>query len=289
MKFTFNIDIAIIITAFTTFLFWCGYWYNYGYANFFGLPISFFELNLATTLIDGILVAPDKFLTVLLFTLLISFFSHYTQKDAEFCTGCIGSTLGFLFFLTKFLISPKNKKNKYFPITNPLTSCVPFKTNYILKKKKGHSYFSNRESIKFSIKKLQEHNMTYKQVATSAYGHNVKTYGEKTVIRIAVYYVVIFTIITIFIGLFNTAQNLQYDGYNKAELNFQLNFTQSPSNKKEYTVFPLIKSHGDPLNTFRLTNICNKESCFAVDAKKNVKLVAFKEITIINNLDKKAS
>lgn len=74
MKFSFNIDIALLITIFTTFLFWCGYWYSYGYAEYFGVPISFFELSLSTTLVDGIVVAPDRFLTLLTAILVISFF-----------------------------------------------------------------------------------------------------------------------------------------------------------------------------------------------------------------------
>jgi len=281
MKFSFNIDLALIITVFTAFLFWCGYWYSYGYAEYFGASISFFELSLPTTLIDGILVAPDRFLTLLITILVISFFAGYSRKDAEFTTGVIFTTLLFLLYLVRFKIYDQHKKLKYFPITRPLVT--PYQIEYIFKKRKPRPPFSNCDAVKFSIKKLNKNKITYQQIANSAYGDNSQIDGEATVFRIFTHYFVLLIIVFAIFAIFSAGKNLQTEGFDMAKHNHEKSLLDNLSNDINYTKFPsFIEKGQDKPSTYKLTNVCNKTSCFVVDAKRNVKLVEVKDIVIQN-------
>ena len=287
MKFSFNIDLALIITVFTAFLFWCGYWYNFGYAEYFGVPISFFELSLSTTLVDGIVVAPDRFLTLLTAILVISFFAGYSRKDAEFIMGVIFTTVLFLLYLVRFKFYDQHKKLKYFPITS--LQLTPYQVEYIFKKRKPRPLFCDCDAVKFSIKKLTKNKITYQQIANSAYGDSSQINGETTIFRIAIHYFVLLIFVYAFIAIFSAGQNLQAEGFKIAEHNHKTNFSTNIPKETNYTKFPAFIEKGqEKVSAYKLTNVCNKNSCFAVNSKRNVKLFEIKDIVIQNGPIKKA-
>lgn len=287
MKFSFNIDLALIITVFTAFLFWCGYWYNFGYAEYFGVPISFFELSLSTTLVDGIVVAPDRFLTLLTAILVISFFAGYSRKDAEFITGIIFTTFLFLLYLVRFKFYDQHKKLKYFPITS--LQITPYQIEYIFKKRKRRPPFSNCDSVKFSLKKLNKNKITYQHIAHSAYGANSQISGDETILRIIAHYFVLLIIVLAIFAVFSAGKNLQSEGFKIAEHNHKTNFSTNIPKETNYTKFPaFIEKDQEKVSAYKLTNVCNKNSCFAVNSKRNVKLFEIKDIVIQNGPIKKA-
>ncbi|MEG0031770.1 hypothetical protein [Acinetobacter sp.] len=279
MKFSFNIDIALLITIFTTFLFWCGYWYSYGYAEFFGVSISFFDLAVSTTIIDGLLVGVDKLLTFLVIITSFLFITTYSRKDFEFVLGLIAAFFAFVVMVIRFKIF-KSKPSKYKII--PPQSQLPLFPQFRIKQKK-QNFITKSKSIAFAKNYLKKNKMTLKELSEDIYGNNQPGNTEKTAFNVLAFYALLLIFVGLIYFMFYVGWTLQKNGWDAAQNYYELNFQIKPSELPIPTVFPKFIGKEKNLHSgYRLTNICNQNSCFAVDIARNVKLVEIKEIVIQN-------
>lgn len=285
MKFSFNIDIALLITIFTTFLFWCGYWYSYGYAEFFGVSISFFDLTVSTTIIDGLLVGADKLLTFLVIIFGFLFITTYSRKDFEFLLGLLGSVFAFIFITLRY----KFFKEKIFRFKlAPQQSQLPLFPEFRKKQKKKNA-FTKSKSVAFGKMYLQKNKMTIKQITHDIYGENQPNHSDKTFFNILAFYFLILIFTGLLYFIFYVGWTLQEDGKQTAQKYHDASFQFNDEENKKIVVFPsFIEKGQDKPSTYKLTNVCNKTSCFVVDAERNVKLVEIKDIVIQNGPIKKA-
>ena len=280
MKSSFNIDLALIITIFTAFLFWCGYWYSYGYAEFFGVSIGFFDLPVSTTIIDGLLVGVDKLLTFLVIILGFLFITTYSRKDFEFVLGLLGSAFAFIFMALRYKIfKEKISKFKLVPQQSQLPLFPKFR-----KKQKKENVFTKSNSLVFGRKYLQKNKMTIKQIRYDTYGEDQPGNSDKTFFNILAFYFLILIFTGLIYYIFYVGWTLQEDGKQTAQQYHNASFQLNDEENKKSIVFPsFIEKGQDKLSAYKLTNVCNKTSCFVVDSKRNVRLLELKDIEIHNN------
>jgi hypothetical protein len=289
MKFSFNIDTAILITLTTSFLFWCGYWYNYGYSDYFGISISFFEMTIPMTLIDGLIVGIDKFLYFIVFIIFVAFLSGFTSRDASYAINCMTTAIvaAIIFLLYPIFHGKRRVKYKYL-------SSHP--RHPLLIKKKEHT----TETSKFRLSKtkpylftqnfLYKNKMSFSQIKNTIYGDDNRELGSYIVLRLGIYYFFLIGIVLIILSMFRVGMNLQKTGFQDAENNFKRSFDpQLNIAKTSFNYFPKIdEKESNVKDTFRLTNICNKEACIAVNKEQTTKLVKLEDIQIINQEDKES-
>ncbi len=286
MKFSFNFDIAVLITLLTSFLFWCGYWYNYGYVEYFGVTISFSDLSFPYALIDGLLAGIDKFLYMFIFLLFTAFLAGNSGKDGYFILNLIASSAIGLILIAYYLIYGMHKKNKYVYIS-PYYQSPLLKKNFPKKLRKKPD-FSKNQLFVFTKKHLKEQKMDISSIKKDIYGGPEKETGIEKSIAIHLSALVLFILVISI--LFGSGMSLQNEGKLDAKRNFELNFKKRPAQANElFHVFPKIEEINDSepkdqnsLSEYLLTNICNKDSCFAVDNNKKTKLVKLENIEILN-------
>ncbi|ENX34895.1 hypothetical protein F889_01535 [Acinetobacter colistiniresistens] len=279
MKFTFNFDLAILITLLTSFLFWCGYWYNYGYGEFFGVTISFSDLSIPNTMIDGFLVGLDKFFYLFLFLLIAFFISNNSGKDGFFIFSIIvTSTIWLSRFIYHFCFG-QFKKSKYVYIQSYYQS--PFLKKYFPQPPRRTTDLTRNRSLAYAKNYLVKNRFDYSYIKKSIYGE-----GETGIIKkLGFMYFALLIFISIILILFNSGMNLQIQGNKDAKNNFELSFKKREPEKNEiFRTFPKIKElkNQNLSNNYRLTNLCNKDSCFAVKQDKTTRLVKLESIEILN-------
>lgn len=290
MKFTFNFDIAVLITLLTSFLFWCGYWYNYGYVEYFGVTISFSDLSFPYTLIDGLLVGIDKFISLFLFLLVTAFLAGNSGKNGVFIFNTLVSLLIGLIIFIRYFCYDKYKNHKYYYIVSYYQS--PLLKKYFPKPVHKKPDFSKSKSFTFAKNYLVEKKIDFSTIKKSIYGKAEIDTG--IVQNVLFYFSALLLFIFILLILLISGMSLQHEGQNEAKKNFELNFEKRKAEDKElFSVFPKIKEiksneakSSEISSQYLLTNICNKDSCFAVNTDKITKLVKLENIEILNGKDK---
>lgn len=296
MKFSFNLDLALIISIFTAFLFWCGYWYSYGYLSFFHIPINFLELNLSTLAIEGLLTGIDTFAYLLMAIILLSFVSGFSKKDADFSFNFLTLIIASFLIFINYHIYTKYKLNKYrkmeikiYPYTYSFFQKNHkrlFSTNK--KKKSKFNFFGSFKSFTYTNKRLEFYQMRMQDISKRTYGNETSFDINSAVLRFGLHYFGLLFILTAILYLFNLGQNLHINGSQTAQQDLENSFsTKIPEDRLHKNFVFKTYREDDKESPYKLTSICNKDVCAVVNKEKEVKFIDLKKIEILPSESKK--
>lgn len=238
-------------------------------------------------MIDGFLVGIDKFLYLFIFLLITIFLTGNSGKDGFYIFNIFVSAVIWFFAIIYYLCYGMHKKTKIVYITPYYQSPLLKKSIPQIPRKKPD--FSKNKSFRFAKSHLVKNKMDLANLKKDIYG---KPDTETGILKSLIFHIAaLFLFIFIILILFNSGMSLQKTGNDDAERNFLLNFNKRSAQANElFHVFPEIKEINDnepkdqnSLSKYLLTNVCNKDSCFAVDNSKKTKLVKLENIEILNS------
>lgn len=283
----------VLTTIFTVFLFWSGYWYNLGYAEFYQYNINVFDISIPQTIIEG-LVYNSIEIIYLIFTLVsISFVNSMNKEQWEYGALLFVSLLisiitfiyyflkpllrfisYFVFYLLDFLLAPVflvfNFLNLIFLIivSGKLLVFLIHLNNiyYDFLKHLGRVFFQTNEVL---VKNELTESDISRQLFKTASPKNSFLYS------VCFHYIGLLALVVFLVLLFNSAQSLAVTGKKDAKNKFE-NF-----NSMEW-----VQVKGSLGEELRNTDICFKGFCLITDNKKNVQIYEMKDVKVINNFNK---
>ncbi|OUY06991.1 hypothetical protein [Acinetobacter populi] len=267
MKININFDWAFITSVFTIFLYWCGYWYNYGYIKYFEYSINAFDIPIPSMVMDGLLVGIDKFFSLIMLFLLVSLIASITLTGWKKILLEVFSKLTFFFIFLYYLIYKHFYKKTIINDNIHKNLSLYFRTIYIInvisKKIKINNFYISFNKNIYSYHKKNEENLIYEKFQFSFILH---------------YLLLIFLLIGT-LKFFDVGSVLIYKGEKAA----QESFLATIHNKKEKK-FPKvnIKDEKSQYISYYLTDICLKGSCLVTDIKGNSSIHDAKEIKVIH-------
>ncbi len=302
MKFSFNFDLAVILSFFTGYLYWCGYWYQYGYTSYFNYPITPYELPLIATIIQGLLISIEGTLYLTLSFVFIAFLSGFSSKQWDFGITKLSAWCANFIILVYFLISKRfnpflenliaNKITKFymqFQTLNPqdvetnnqapphlLTTQDSKWTKF-----KRWIITLNQNSKTYTNQVMFEQNMTTEAISYQIYGRDKRTSEAQDVLKSVLYFMVIFLILLLLMWMFKSGAKAINLGYHDAHLNYVYTFL--PQNENSAPIFPLVSSKTKPeLKGYHMTGFCMQGSCLLVNKNKNVQTFKIDDLIIKN-------
>lgn len=301
MKFTFNFDLAIIISIFTGYLYWCGYWYQYGYTEFFNYPISPYDLSVIPTLITGLLIAVEETLYLTLTFILIAFFSGFSSKQWDFgvtkLSAWTANGIILIYFIFSKRVIPYFQEQLFKLISTyyaQFMSSEPTNNESKSEKKKTTSRKSrfkswllklNQESYNFTKSIMFEQNMTSEAISYNIYGHEKRTSESQNILKLVLYFFILFFILNLLLWVFHSADKSIKRGYQDAQLDFVNTFV--PKSVNALPPFPLVESKSEKgLKDYHLTRFCAQGSCLIANKSKNVQTYKIDDLIIKNRPNK---
>lgn len=307
MKFSFNFDLAIILSFFTGYLYWCGYWYQYGYTSFFNYPITPYELPLIATIIQGLLISYEGALYLTLSFIFIAFLSGFSSKQWDFGITKLSAWCANLIILVYFVVSKRfnpfleimivkiiSKFYMQFQILNPQDVATDnhAPTTHLNTQNSNWAKFKrwivtlNQDSKTYTNQVMFKQNMTTEAISYQIYGRDKRTSEAQNVLKIVLYFMVIFLILHLLMWMFHSGAKSINFGYQDAQLNYV--YTFAPQNKNSAPIFPLVSSKTKPeLKGYHMTDFCIQGSCLLVNKNKNIQTFKIDDLIVKNrpNLD----
>ncbi|MGE8653764.1 MAG: hypothetical protein ACN6NV_08465 [Acinetobacter gandensis] len=302
MKFSFNFDLAIILSFFTGYLYWCGYWYQYGYTSYFNYPITPYELPLITTIIQGLLISIEGTLYLTLSFVFIAFLSGFSSKQWDFGITKLSAWCANFIILVYFLMSKRfnpffenliaNKIIKFymqFQTLNPQNvetnnqATLPLLTTQNSKWAKFKRWIItlNQDSKTYTNQVMFKQNMTTEAISYQIYGRDKRTSEAQNVLKTVLYFMLIFLILLLLMWMLKSGTKAINRGYQDAHLNYVYTFSHQKENSAP--IFPLVISKTKPeLRNYHLTDFCMQGSCLLVNKNKNVQTFKIDDLIIKN-------
>lgn len=144
----------------------------------------------------------------------------------------------------------------------------------------------NHDSKTYTNQLMFEQNMTTEAISYQIYGRDKRTSEAQNVLKIVLYFMVIFLILHLLMWMFQSGTKAINLGYQNAQLNYV--YTFSPQNKNSAPIFPLVNSKTKPeLKDYHMTDFCIQGSCLLVNKNKNIQTFKIDDLIIKNrpNLD----
>ncbi|WP_353168629.1 hypothetical protein [Acinetobacter sp.] len=304
MKFTFNFDLAIIISIFTGYLYWCGYWYQYGYTEFFNYPISPYDLSVIPTLITGLLIAVEETLYLTLTFILIAFFSGFSSKQWDFgvtkLSAWTANGIILIYFIFSKRVIPYFQEQLFKFISTRYSQLISIKylknsINRSIKERKNSNSkairFKNwimrlsQESHTYTKSKMFEQNMTTEAISYSIYGQEKRSSETQNILKLVLYFFMLYFIICLLLWVIHSGDKSIKRGYQDAQLDFVNTFV--PKSVNALPPFPLVESKSEKgLKDYHLTRFCAQGSCLIANKSKNVQTYKIDDLIIKNRPSK---
>lgn len=289
MKINIELNWAFFTSIFTLFLYWCGYFYLSGMANYFHYNIDTFEIPLPTVILYGITNGFKECMCFIGLIVIYSFFQYSLKSRFKYVSNKSAAVImnliiicfrfkpiSFIFFcllspffsLVKFFRKPKTKK--FFKDITP---------NLIHRAYKCFLYENRRLNVEtyLGLKKIKLSPAELKKIK----GECPNTSNFDLVFL--AHYLSLILLLCGFFVLFSFAQGLVHKGKQDAETQFQ-NSILSYNSKKEnfHNTYPRIKLSNSKDDILFSTEICFKGSCLITDLDKNVQLQEAKNIKFLS-------
>ncbi|WP_394651845.1 hypothetical protein [uncultured Acinetobacter sp.] len=267
MKININFDWAFITSIFTIFLYWCGYWYNYGYAQYFENSINAFDIPIPNMVMDGLIVAVDKFFYLIILFLGVSLVSSITLNGCKKLVLDFFSSFTIIVLFLFHLFYTHLYKKSILIDDNYKKLGMADKSIYVIheisrKINKNKIYlFLNDNSLIYQHKIKSEKNVIYSKFQFSFILH---------------YLFLIFLLIGV-LKFFDVGSALIKNGKKNAQESFIA--TLQHNKKKSFTKVSISKETQNNINYYR-TDLCLKGSCLVTDLKGNSSIHDAKELTV---------
>lgn len=304
MKFSFNFDLAIIISIFTGYLYWCGYWYQYGYTDFFNYPIGPYDFSIAPTLITGLLIAVEETLYLTLTFIFIAFLSGFSSKQWDFGITKLSAWTANGFILLYYIFSKrvipffqeilfKFISTYYIQFSNPENLESVNDTSVEETSNSRHWMFRftswltklNQESHNYIKYKMFEQNMTTEAISYNIYGQDKRSSETQNLLKIVLYCFMLFFILYLLLWVIHSGDKSMKRGYQDAQNEFINTFV--PKSRNSLPPFPLVKSNSvKELKDYHLTKFCAQRTCLLVNKSKNVQTYKIDDLIIMNRPSK---
>lgn len=268
MKFNINFDWAVITSIFTLFLYWCGYWYFLGFAQFYNFEIDAFDLPVAPLILAGLMVG-IKYVVYLLITLMtLSFLFSVDNKQWNYWFLKSLTIIFNIYLLFYYLIQHLSKKS-----TNSLSGLIKFRLKVFFDWLRPKVRGCVRLDILLGLKVerfLKRRNLTPTELKKSILGDSYQDKPSNYEFSILIHYSLIIVLLFGLSTLFSIGKNQSEAGYKAAEKQFS---SYSKMNKV------VIENEDD----LRSTKLCFKGFCLLTDKDKNVRIAEMKDVKVLNN------
>ena len=260
----------VLTTIFTAFLYWSGFWYYLGYAEFYNYKIEVFDLPFASMLITGLAKNVNHVLMLLTILICISFIYSVNKEQWKYAILSIFSILVALFAFIYYLVKPLGKflpTIRTFNFISRYTSFWMITIKRKMRRPVRYLILSSHRTKRFMKRyELTEPDIRRKSFVTSApiYSFSFSIYFH--------YFGMLFLVVCLYF-IFKSAASLGETGKLEAEQNFKKFHEMVKVEVKDLQHLEL-----------RNTGICFKGSCLITDKNKNVKTYEMKEVKIINKV-----
>ncbi len=75
---------SVLLSMFTIFFYWFGYWYIQGYTSYFGYDIEFYDIPIQYILISGFLKSPTETIIFVVILIILSLLSQFTRNQKKY-------------------------------------------------------------------------------------------------------------------------------------------------------------------------------------------------------------
>ncbi len=260
----------VLTTIFTAFLYWSGFWYYLGYAEFYNYKIEVFDLPLASMLITGLTKNVNHVLILLTILICISFAYSVNKEQWKYASLSIFSILVGLLTFIFYLIRPLGKFLPNIKISNFISRHTPVWMIAIKRKMRKPARYlvlSGHRTKRF----MKRHELTELDVRRKSFVTSTPVYSFSFSIYFH-YFGMLFLVVCLYF-IFKSASSLGETGKLEAEQDFKKFHEMVKVEVKDLQHLDL-----------RNTGICFKGSCLITDKEKNVKTYEMKEVKIINKI-----
>ncbi|MCK4089664.1 hypothetical protein HCY66_06135 [Acinetobacter radioresistens] len=270
----------VLTTVFTIFLYWNGFWYNQGYAEFYNYNLAVFDLPIPLLLLEGLIKNVSHVIFLLMILIGISFITSFNKaqwKYAIYSTFSIVVGVSLFFY---YIIKHFTRKIPPFRLTRWLKTKIKAKLIIIKPKLRGTArllILTGHKCKRF----MQKYQLTEADVRHKSFGPNAAIPTHSFSFSMFLHYFILLFLVVCLYFLFKAGQDLAIKAKHDAEKQFTTGFAKMKA----------VKVKGRPVNLdLRSTNLCFKGFCLITDKNKNVQLYDMKEVTILNKVtdDKKA-
>jgi len=270
----------VLTTVFTIFLYWNGFWYNQGYAEFYNYNLAVFDLPIPLLLLEGLLRNVSHVIFLLIILIGISFITSVNKAQWKYAIFSFFSAVLGIYLFFYYIVRHFTKRMPPFQLTRWLENKI--KAKLIIIKPKLRSTARLLILTVHKCKKFMQRNqLTEADVRHKSFGPNAVIPTHSFGFSVFLHYFILLFLVICLLSLFKAGQKLSDQAKNDAKQQFTTGFDKMKA----------VKVKGDPLNRdLRSTNLCFKGFCLITDKNKNVQLYDMKEVTVLNKVidDKKA-
>lgn len=270
----------VLTTVFTIFLYWNGFWYNQGYAEFYNYNLAVFDLPIPLLLLEGLLRNVPHVIFLLIILIGISFITSVNKAQWKYAIFSFFSAVLGIYLFFYYIVRHFTKRMPPFQLTRWLENKI--KAKLIIIKPKLRSTARLLILTVHKCKKFMQRNqLTEADVRHKSFGPNAVIPTHSFGFSVFLHYFILLFLVICLLSLFKAGQKLSDQAKNDAKQQLTTGFDKMKA----------VKVKGDPLNQdLRSTNLCFKGFCLITDKNKNVQLYDMKEVTVLNKVtdDKKA-
>lgn len=289
MKINIELNWAFFTSIFTLFLYWCGYFYLSGMANYFHYNIDTFDIPLPTVILYGITNGFKECMYFIGLIVIYSFLQYSLKSRFKYVYNKLAAVImnliiicfrfkpiSFIFFcllspffiLVKFFRKPRTKK--IFKDITPKWTRRAYKCFLHENRRLKVETYIGLKNAKLSpveLKKIKDECPNTSNFDLVFLAH----------------YLSLILLLLGFLVLFSFAQGLAHKGKQYAETQFQ-NSVLSYYSKKESThnTYPRVELSNSKNNILFSTEICFKGSCLVTDLAKNVQVQEAKNMKFLS-------
>ena len=262
----------VLTTVFTIFLYWNGFWYNQGYAEFYNYNLAVFDLPIPLLLLEGLLRNVPHVIFLLIILIGISFTTSVNKAQWKYAIFSFFSVVLNIYLFFYYIVKHLTKRMPSFKFTQWLKIRTKTKLIAIKPKLRGTVrllILTGHKCKRF----MQKHQLTEADIRHKSFGSNAVIPSHSFSFSMCLHYFILLFLVICLYFLFKAGQDLAIQAKHNAEKQFTTGFDKMKA----------VKVKGDPLNqNLRSTNLCFKGFCLITDKNKNVQLYDMKEVTILN-------
>lgn len=269
MKLEIKFDWAFVTSVFTIFLYWCGYWYNYGYLNYFNYNIDAFDMPISILLLKGLLISVENFFYLVIVFLLFSFISSLSLNGwkyilSRFLIRYVFNFVFILILLKKSYLDVRNKQNY-------------IDANFLKKLKVISDEIDIHVQNKLFINKLTNNQIVDELNQNENLSLSVGYFQTSFLFH---YFLLLFLLVG-FLKLFNVGSTLINAGNADAEKSYFVTVKNRSEDKNKFSEIKL-KNNKSKVTLYK-TDFCMKGECLIVDEEKNSQVLSTKDFEVIFN------
>lgn len=279
---------SVLVSFFTVFFYWFGYWYKQGYISYFGHDIEVYDIPVQHVLISGFLHSTIETVYIIIFLLIVSFYCQFSRVQLKYY--CNKIVIGFFYviilleyILKKIIIEKviyfynyiKNKfrfierLSRIFNFTmNSISMIVsPVKVSII-----GFFInFNHQLKGKKSYKELRIHNELIKEKIDMEKLNSLES-------QYSLHSFAIIGLLSLLLLLFRQTIDINREGYEYAESRYYctIKLKENCSEKFieiNFEEFDGKTNYSNFISKWYLTDICTNQKCVVFSTKNKTKLI----------------